>query len=192
MSLNDYLKKFEEQPVQEEREIEVVGTGNVEALCEAYEEYCEREISPWMLNQSICNELISELVYSSKDVTAFSIELAKYQQQKNFGYHAGSFLSSLMISSVENDFTIITTQLKNNIHWLGYNGNENIRVIGNVGDHAGYNKRSGRMIIEGDTGGLGNRMTGGEIHVSGEIESLGKIISDKARIYHKGKLIWPE
>ncbi len=90
-------------------------------------------------------------------------------------------------------------------------GNKGLVVVkGNCSDQAGFSMLGGELLIEGNSGvstgqmmssgkivvlgnterNLGISSYAGEIHVNGEI----KEISDdcKAKIYHKGKLIWPE
>jgi hypothetical protein len=69
-------------------------------------------------------------------------------------------------------------------------------VKGDVDDRLGHEMRGGLVIIEGNAGELVggtkneddiHNMDGGEIHIMGEIGSLGNV--ERGKIYHKGELI---
>ncbi len=97
--------------------------------------------------------------------------------------------------------------------------NGKITIMGDVGMNSGSDMTGGELIIEGNAGDLiGPDMTGGvirvkknakgwvgalsnggEIYVDGELENtlrgrlaIEKSGRSKAKIYHKGKQIWPE
>lgn len=61
-------------------------------------------------------------------------------------------------------------------------------IRGNASNNLGLLMENGKVILEGNAGyEVGDGMTGGEIHVMGEIEGIGEV--EGGRIYHKGKLI---
>jgi len=111
---------------------------------------------------------IAELKYSSKDVERFSIALADFQNEDHFARKAGYFLSALINSGIDEDYTIHTSHLGKNIIELGYQNRKNIFVDGNCGGTIGIGMRSGVIHVTGDVGpSLGFRMHGGIILVDG-------------------------
>jgi formylmethanofuran dehydrogenase subunit C len=64
-----------------------------------------------------------------------------------------------------------------------------LHVKGNAGDMVGFGmENNGRIFIDGDAGeDVGELMSGGEIHIAGEIGSVGNVKAGK--VFHRGKLI---
>ena len=61
-------------------------------------------------------------------------------------------------------------------------------ILGEEYDQTLRGMKGGKIIVRGSSGEkVGGNMTGGEIHVEGEIGSIGNVIHGK--IYHKGELI---
>lgn len=163
--------------------------------------------APIHLSYSYALDLLKDLTYSATDVENFSIALAEFQDEKNFGFKAGVFLSELINNGQDSDFVIHTTHLSSSIDFLGYKNTKNIIVDGKIGDCIGYEMHRGLItvngnaddlvgwktekgiiIVNGNIGGLvGERMDEGEIHIEGTFVSLGNIRG--GRVYHKGELI---
>lgn len=153
-------------------------------------------------------ELVKGLKCSSAHITNLSIALAELQDDKEFRVNAGLFLSALINSCKEENFTVITKHLVERPDRIGYKSTKSITVHGNIGLGAGEWMHRGNIIIEGDAGALvglwmrggsitingsagedvGREMTGGEIHLNGGYSSLSEKIYN-GDIYHKGKLI---
>jgi glutamate synthase domain-containing protein 3 len=151
---------------------------------------------------------IKDMVYSSKDVTDFSITLAEFQEVYNFYVNAGTFLSALVNQCKDEDITIVTEHLSTPVGYLGYKNNKNVLIKGNIGDTVGYemergtiriegnairgvgkDMRGGVIIIEGNAGEeVGRFMYGGEIYLNGGYRSIGDIRSG-GTIYHKGEIL---
>lgn len=133
--------------------------------------------------------LLKGLKYSSKDIETFSIALAEFQEEKDFEHRAGVFLSVLINSCKEKDFTIITKHLLKKTDCIGYLNTKNITIYGDAGGYvgsdmgrgrilvkgsvgisAGLKMKGGELIIEGDSGKwVGTEMTGGEITIKGDV-----------------------
>lgn len=151
---------------------------------------------------------IKDMVYSSKDVTDFSVTLARFQEVYNFDVNAGTFLSALVNKCKDEEITIITEHLSTPVGYFGYKNSKNVVIKGNVGDTIGYEMeggtikiegnarhnvgrdlRGGAIIIEGNAGEfVGNCMGGGEIYLNGDYCSIGKTRFG-GTIYHKGKIL---
>ena|SRR5208283_2467197 len=59
-----------------------------------------------------------DLGYSAKDVEAFSMELAGFQNERQFSDKAGLFLSALINNCKEDDFVVHTVHLTQQIHHI--------------------------------------------------------------------------
>ncbi|MDD5171991.1 MAG: hypothetical protein PHF60_03055 [Candidatus ainarchaeum sp.] len=131
-------------------------------------------------------EAVKELGYSAKDVERFSIVLVEFQDEHNFYYKAGVFLSALVNSCREDDLIIHTSHLTRHIDHLGYQNMKNITIEGdagnimgglgrgsiilngNAGNYAGLNLLGGSIIVKGNVGEhVGNDMKSGSITVKG-------------------------
>lgn len=133
--------------------------------------------------------LIKGIKYIAKDVTNFSISLAEFQDEEDFGERAGIFLSTLINNCKEQNFTIITEHISQPIPHLGDQNTKNIIVEGNAGNWVGWEMKKGCITVEGNAGwGVGRWMEGGMIHLEGDYKSLYNTIVG-GDIYHKGKLI---
>jgi formylmethanofuran dehydrogenase subunit C len=134
-------------------------------------------------------ELISNLNYSSEDITEFSRNLIQIQDDPDFEYKAGIFISALINKSNEDEFKIVTKGSKS-MSYLGYkntkkividgdagdmlgykmsNQNSKITVLGNAGDSVGKEMNGGFIVVQGDAGDrIGEKMKNGSIIVIGD------------------------
>ncbi|NYZ73919.1 hypothetical protein H0O00_02140 [Candidatus Micrarchaeota archaeon] len=155
----------------------------------------------------ILKKILKKVKYTAKDVENFSIAIAEFQEETDFGGKAGFFLSALMNKCKDRQFAIHTNHLAGFIHYLGYKNTKNITVDGNAGvnvgwrmkcgtitvngnarSHVGEGMEDGSIIVEGDAGrSNGWDMKGGEIHFNGDYNGIGFNVDGK--IFHKGKLI---
>jgi glutamate synthase domain-containing protein 3 len=160
-------------------------------------------------------ERIRGLEYSAKDIEAFSITMAQFQDEEFFPNKAGFFLSALINSCQDDRFIIHTKHLDRPIHSLGINNTKIILVKGDVGTSVGSTMTDGRITVEGNAdsmvgiymkGGvivikgdavsasgdcvtwLGEYMTGGEIRVHGDYDLVSENIIH-GKIYHKRRLL---
>jgi formylmethanofuran dehydrogenase subunit C len=112
--------------------------------------------------------LIADINYSSKDITKLSIALAEFQDEKYFSEKASMLLSSLINSSKENNFTIITEHLARRIDKLGDHNTKNIIIQGDAGDRVGYWMEGGTITVKGNAGdSVGMGMKDGIITIQG-------------------------
>jgi hypothetical protein len=109
------------------------------------------------------------IAYSASDVERFAIAIAEFQDEKEFHLKAGIFLSALINSCEDEDFTIQTAHLSNPPKFLGMKNKKNITVEGSVGDLLGYQNR-GTITVEGDAGvQTGREMEDGRIIIKGNV-----------------------
>jgi len=105
--------------------------------------------------------------YSATDVEEFSIALVEFQNEANFSYKAGFFLSALINNCQEDKFVIHTAHLEHIDH-LGFCNTKNITVDGDVGDFVGRQMKEGTITLIGNAHDfIGSRMEGGVITVAG-------------------------
>ncbi len=110
--------------------------------------------------------------YSAKDIEQFSIVLGGFQDEKDFAQKAGDFLSALINTGKETDYTINTASF-DFIWGLGYkNKGKNITIIGDGGNNVGGKMESGNILVKGNVrSNLGMGMIGGNILVEGDAHS---------------------
>ena len=126
--------------------------------------------------------------YSSRDVEKFSLALVEFQDEEDFRYKAGIFLSSLINNGKDGDYVIHTRYLDKKIHWLGFMNRKNIVIEGNVGHFLGAFMEGGTIVLNGNCGDdLGHFMAGGSIILNGAFAQPGQIFG--GAIYFSGKII---
>ena len=142
------------------------------------------------IQQNTCN-----LRCTPVDVSLFAIaSLPKFEKITGFDQIAGLFLSAIINSRKENDFTIDLSGIETPIDYVGYKNTKNVVVNSDVGSSAGCSMEKGTLTIFGNAGSwlgdelkggaillhgnaeeVGSEMTGGEITVNGNIQSTGTI-----------------
>jgi hypothetical protein len=125
-------------------------------------------------------QTLRNLHCTAKDVEEFSLALSEFQQEKEFIWKAGLFLSALINSSIESDYVIHTEHLVTLPYFLGYENQKNIIINGNVGYGVGYNMEGGSIAVNGNAcNDIGREMKGGSIAVNGNAEDwIGKGMQD--------------
>jgi hypothetical protein len=112
---------------------------------------------------------IKNMIYRAKDVENFSISLSGFQDDMNFPYVAGLYLSILIDSCPEDGAIIHTIHLARLIDGLGSHNRKRFSVDGDVNESIGGQMTDGAIIVSGNAGnGVGAGMTGGIITVKGD------------------------
>lgn len=112
---------------------------------------------------------IKDVEYTARDVEKFSIAMAEFQDEEEFGSKAGDFLSALINEGSDSSYTIHTRYLNTLITGLGHNNTKHIQVEGDVGKYVGYKMKGGSITINGSSDDyLGGWMEGGRIIVRGD------------------------
>lgn len=112
-------------------------------------------------------ELTRGLGHTASDVKEFSVAMSAFKEQNRFNWKAGMFLSALIASGRDEQFTIITTHLPN-IHHLGFRNSKNIVIVGDAGDYLGTSMSGGRIDLDGNAAQMAAlRMEGGTIRIHG-------------------------
>ena len=107
---------------------------------------------------------------SARDIELFSIGLVKFQEIPDFNYISGIFLSALVNSSEDSDFSIRTKDLSRTLQFLGFKNTKNMVVHGSVGDHFGCDMVRGRVEVNGNAGHyFGVKMVGGSQILNGNV-----------------------
>ena len=121
-------------------------------------------------NYSKALELISNLNYSSEDINEFSRNIKEIQDDPDFEYKAGIFISALINKSNENEFKIVTKG-SISMSYLGYKNTKKIVIDGDAGDMLGYkmSDQNSKITVLGNAGdSVGKEMNGGFIVVQGD------------------------
>ena len=158
-------------------------------------------------NYKQCRKFAASRKYSSADIYAFSLQLAKFQDEEFFHDWAGIFLSALINTSKDKEIRVCTSHLESEISALGFLNHKDIVVEGNGGSHLGIfmwkgsiivnstsncigrYMRGGKITVNGDGGEVvGCDLKGGEIWVNGNIISLSDLI-DGGNVFQRGRLI---
>ena len=115
--------------------------------------------------------LAKDIVSSPKDITNFSIALAEFQNQADFGMRAGFFLSALINRSKEKGFMIITKHLENSVDVIGCGNEKIITIDGDGGSYLGYRMGGGEITVNGNAGWhVASEMQDGTITVKGDVQ----------------------
>jgi hypothetical protein len=131
--------------------------------------------------------LVRYLGHSSADVEAFSLMMGSFRSEDRFPEKAGHFLSALINSGRDMDYTVHTAHLEDRIDGLGRHNRKNV-----IGRH---NRKN--VIVEGDLGkGVGCQMKKGKLHVEGSVDiwvgesmSGGEIIVEGDVLYDVGRFM---
>ncbi len=99
--------------------------------------------------------------------------LSQFQYIEKFPMMAGFFLSALVNTGRDNEYTIRTRLLSVRLDKLGYGNKKNIIVDGDVGDDCGYTYVGSSFLVKGDAGNyFGAGATGGLLSVEGSAVGL--------------------
>jgi hypothetical protein len=121
--------------------------------------------------------LFRDLRYTPHDVERFSLLLGHLQDVPNenpfvvFQMKAPAFLNALMIAGADHRYTVHTSHLRSLLFFLGQYNRKNVTIKGHGGHGAGFLMERGRLLIDGDTEGVGDKMKGGLIIVEGSEKS---------------------
>lgn len=108
---------------------------------------------------------------SAKDVELFSIAMIELQNENEFAFKAGLFLSALINGGTDKAYTIRTGYLEVPLHYLGYKNRKKITVDGDVGNYAGGLMKKRSMIVKGNAGfDVGSGMLSGKITIEGNVD----------------------
>ncbi|MEW6036367.1 MAG: hypothetical protein AB1529_07175 [Candidatus Micrarchaeota archaeon] len=152
------------------------------------------------------------LRWSPDDVARFVLEgLPALGSGGEIRRRAGLFVSALVNNGSGSDYALCLDHLEWKVSMLGYRNMRALSVKGDAGAGAGYEMLEGSLKIDGCAGDfLACRMEGGvlvlngdagrqaawgiiggEVHVDGGIETLGTPGHGSGRIFHKGRMVWP-
>ncbi len=130
--------------------------------------------------------------YTPEDISSFCFYLEDFCTKENMEY-SGMFISALINlhyrkHTFKGDYFLHVDPLPTTLDYLGkFTNGAAIYIKGNTGRFVGYEIKSGKITVEGNTlGSLGYRMTGGIIHILGNAESeVGREMKDGKIIVEK-------
>ncbi len=98
--------------------------------------------------------------------------LSQFQYIEEFPRMAGLFLSALVNTGKDNEYTIRTRLLSVRLNYLGHRNKKKVIVDGDVGDYCGYTYAGSSFLVKGDAGhSFGNSAPGGLLSVEGNAEA---------------------
>ncbi len=99
--------------------------------------------------------------------------LSQFQYIERFPVMAGFFLSALVNTGKDNEYTIRTRLLSIRLERLGEGNKKKVIVDGPVGDRCGYTYVGSSFLVKGDAGtAFGDGATGGLLIVEGSAGAL--------------------
>ena len=187
-----------EDEQQPEKRIEVERTPELEEILALYDTFIERLIenlgfvhiySHLFTSQSLLQNLVT-LPYSAQIITQASIALSS----KN-SFHLGQFLTALVQRSGEQSHIIYALEPLQHVG-IRLDGKD-LRIVGNVGNHAAYSMISGNLIVEGNAGShAAYMMSGGMLHVRGNVQDFafnmgsgGEVVVDGSAGNYAGRFL---
>jgi formylmethanofuran dehydrogenase subunit C len=132
-------------------------------------------------------EGLRNIYYSSDDVERFCLALSEFQDGRDFKYQAGMFLSALVNSGKEEEYTIHTSHLGAKISYLGDENEKTLVVCGDLGGCVGRDMVSGSILVKGNCGHqVGDGMRSGSIVIEGNAGHNAGIKMRGGSIFVKG------
>lgn len=131
---------------------------------------------------------------SAKDVEKFCVLLIGHQEEEKFSSNAGLFLSALINSSSETDFTIQTKLLSEPPSFLGYRNKKNIVVEETLLElsQVGTRMSGGSIRLKCNVSTVGTTMNGGIIIVEGNVIDIAGDGMQEGKILVKGNVGNPD
>ncbi|MDD5171855.1 MAG: hypothetical protein PHF60_02350 [Candidatus ainarchaeum sp.] len=190
------------------RKVEVVENETLEKLKEVWKAIPSKD-RYWDRYYGDVAKRVSWIRYSVSDVENFSLAIAGFQGDENFGYKAGMFLSALVNVGMLYDYVVHTVHLEIAPYALGYENIKRVTVDGDVNYMLGWDMKCGEIAVTGNARGMiGEGLKGGRIRICGDagdqigewmlggeiwLESaMGSIHNVQGgKIFHKGELIFP-
>lgn len=153
------------------RKVEVTEDETLKQLKAAWKSLQYKRCSPEQIYENAL-ATVEGLEYSASDVEGFSLALGEYDQnEKDFSFGAGLFLSALVNNGKDTDYIVHTKHLERPLSMIGYSNTKNITVRGDAGHYVGNIMEGGTIIVEKDAGcWVGEWMHGGSITVKGNAD----------------------
>lgn len=151
---------------------------------------------------------LSHISVSPEDIRLFSIYVSRFAEDDFFEVKAGIFLSALINSGPESDYSVVTLH-DAGLYAIGFRnvkeitiecnsppalvgwemGKGRIIVNGSTGENAGLDMKGGEIIISGNTGnGLGRCMHGGIVRVEGDAGEETGVLMIGGELHIKGDI----
>lgn len=170
LSADKRFGRYKEEPENSAREREASDPA-LSQLISAWRAFSSSLEEYWEEQFSIAEKLVKPISASSREIEKFIVALAGFQEEPSFSEKAGIFLSALINTSPGTDFVVQTSHLDEALSFLGMKNRKNITILGDVGDHAGYEMENGSLQIKGNCeDGLGALMRGGLIALEGNAD----------------------
>ena len=163
----DLIDKLNEEKVQENKELKLSENKALVEIINGFEKTLKCGIdfdTHVKLIQQFSN------IYTSNDITEFSMILNRYALEYNISGVSGIYLSALMYECNSKNYKINTTNLNFKIDHLGclLNGNKKLTIIGDVGNELG-DSSYGKIILKGNAGDWVGSNLNGKIFIRGDV-----------------------
>jgi len=170
LPMEDLLGSLGKEQEQEKREFDVDQNPVLEEMCKGFEAVLPHTSRVNHELYELCMKQITNS-YRAKDIERFSVVLAQYQFDPWFDFGAGVFLSALVNQCPDENVTLFTKHLKNDMQGIGYENDHTLVVQGNAGAYLGQCMTAGEIVVIGNVGlYVGASMQGGIIRVEGDAE----------------------
>jgi glutamate synthase domain-containing protein 3 len=183
--LFDSLKPEEKQP--EDLRIKVEKSERLEQIVRDFEEVLKVVHQPNKFYEDESNKIIKliKIKSTANEISEFLILLNNYQDDINYQFCSGHYLSALINKSKEKEILINTRHLEKIPDAIGYKNNGKIiHFDGFAGHNLGKSMINGEIYANNAGDSLGSNMQGGKIYVQNAGNSVG--------IFMKGGIIFAE
>ena len=155
-----------------------------ESLTEIKQAWLTFRFSPSVsVNFDYCQirDALKHLKYSAEDVKFFSISMIEFQDDPDFRYKGGLFLSALINNGVDSEYVVITKHLDEPLDCLCYGNSKTVRLEGNAGTRIGGLMEEGTIHIDGSY-----------VSIATGISRDGEYTRGLGKIYCNGELVFPK
>ena len=124
--------------------------------------------------ETLSLKAIGSQTFEKDAIELFSeVSLVKFQEHWNFSQSAGIFLSALVNSCKEDNFTIRLCNILATIDSFGFKNRKNVVVFGDQRDNFGQYMENGSLTLYGNAQhALGSNLGGGSIIIHGNVGTI--------------------
>ena len=167
----------------------------LEIICRGYEEFMNH-IDDNTNFDSAAAEITDKIKPTKAEILGFSRKLIEYKdlyEFSNFRVMTSGYLTALMQSSKNNEFTIDLTELSREGFFLDFIGNglrnKRLTVEGDVGYCVGHYAEDSEIVVNGNAEfRVGEKARNSKITVNGDIKDNNGACAEGSEIYVTGKI----
>ena len=151
--------RYKKEEKKEVRQANVRESESIRQIIEVWKTFDSSEITKgWSIKMrepyNKLLERIKHINYSANDVEKFSIMLIGFQDERDFEFKAGLFLSALINNGKDRNYVIHIANLEKEVACFGYLNTKNISINGDIGQFFAFNMIEGEITVNGSAKGV--------------------------------------